>query len=439
MFSTSTHKFNYLFYRTVIFSFFVFCILPLTSCQKSANSVSATSTSTVDEINSEIWRRYIDKNYIFNDYKDLNGGVIYPTVQEYKDGKPNATGWWSPTENGSMFGGLYMDGAIKRWEHTRKPEDSLKVRNLASGLMLLATVSKVEGFFARGYNGSDGNAYYPMSSDDQAGGWIYGMWRYLETTIPTASERTNIENKIIAASKAMVSKNWGIPAEPPFNVRGSFAPFDYRAARLLFTAKICYKITKDSYWNNLYLKTMAETGGPLKESRLQILADGLASQAKTTDTWHNSPSFACLRSLWEMEEDTAIKESYRKGLETTATNALASLKKAGYYPQNDTNSLSINWRPMNKFWKVQTSPAQADSVAYAQLADWMKRQPRRSTEVAYVREPIFAAWAISLAPDKKVLQSRKNDLMAVFNTYKFNKLYFVYFFPLEAVWWRLQE
>ncbi len=419
------------------FLLFFSMILLLTSCYKETTPFK--QNSTIDDINAEIWKRFIDKNNIFIDYTDLNGNIIFPTLLDYKEGRPNSIGWWTPTENGSMFGGLYMDGAIKRWEHTKKPDDSLKVRNLANGLMLLATVSSVEGFFARGYNGNDGNSYYPLSSDDQASGWFYGMWRYLETNIPTSDERVRIQNKIVSAATAIVSKHWLIPAEAPFKVRGSFATFDFRAARMLFTAKICYKITKDSYWNNLYLNAMYETGGNKKQSRLQIIAKGLDSQAESTNTWHNSPSFACLRCLWEMEDDNSIKESYGKGLEATATNALASLKKSSYYPQYDINSFSLNWYPMNKFWKSQTSSAQADSVALAQLADWIIREPRRSTEVIYVREPIFAAWAISLAPDKKVLQSRRNDLMNVFNTYKFNQLYFVYFFPLEAVWWRLNE
>ena len=161
------------------FLLFFSIVLLLTSCYKETAPIK--QNSTIDDINAEIWKKFIDKNNIFIDYTDLNGNVIFPTLLDYKEGRPNSIGWWTPTENGSMFGGLYMDGAIKRWEHTKKPDDSLKVRNLANGLMLLATVSSVEGFFARGYNGNDGNSYYPLSSDDQASGWFYGMWRYLET------------------------------------------------------------------------------------------------------------------------------------------------------------------------------------------------------------------------------------------------------------------
>src|SRR5262245_8580223 len=75
--------------------------------------------AAVESAHREIWRRFVDSHGIMLDFTDLDGTVKYPTPDECRDGKPNALGWWSPIENGAMFNGLYMDAAVRRWEHTR--------------------------------------------------------------------------------------------------------------------------------------------------------------------------------------------------------------------------------------------------------------------------------------------------------------------------------
>jgi hypothetical protein len=396
-----------------------------------------TADSTADNINKEVWRRFVNKFNIINDYTALDGAIYLPTTEECLQGKPNALGWWSPIENGSMFGGLYMDGAIKRWEVTKRKEDADKVKRIANGLMLLASISSIEGFIGRGVT-TDGHTHYPMGSDDQAGGWFYGMWRYLETTLPSIEERKKIEEKILSCAKAIVKENWFLPAEPPFNTRGSFRPFDYRAARMLFVAKISFLISKDSYWHDLYWKNLSEENNS-KLTRLQILEAGLPSNAVSTDTWHNSPSVACLRSLWELETDSVAKKAFKKGLEITAVNALASLNNAYRFNLYDTTALDINWRVMNSFWKLQTNEIESQNLAMVQLRDLIRRCNRRVTEAMNVREPIFAAWLVTLSPDSLMVKKNAQEIFKMLNRYRYHQLFHVWFFPAEATWWRLRQ
>lgn len=406
------------------------------------NSMFAQSknTKSLDRLNSEIWNRYVNKFDIINDYTDLNGNIYWPTAEEMILGKPNALGWWTPFENGSMFGGLYMDGAIKRMEFTKAYSDSIKVRRLAKGLLKLASVSPVVGAFTRGVT-SDGQTYYAMGSDDQAGGWLYGMWRYLQTALPDNNERTIIEQKFIDASKAMVKLNWALPADSPFMKRGSFFPHDFRAARLLFVCKACYELTKDPYWNNLYISLMNKTSSSTStKTRLDILKLGISQKEMSLgDSWHNSPSVACLRLLWELEKDSAIRDAYRQGLEITATNSLKSISNAIKMTFNDTSKFDIDWRKMNIFWRPQSTDTASENVAITQLVDLNKRYSRRIKEHFYVREPCFAAWHITLAPDQSVLRRRLPDLLRLIDHYNYKNLYEVWFFPLEAVGWRLNE
>ena len=95
-----------------------------------------------------------------------------------------------------MFGGLYMEAAIHRWTITNQAEDREKARRIARGLMKLATVGQMKGFIARGLT-ADGSAHYACSSNDQTFPWLYGMWRYVRSEIPTEAEREQICAKII--------------------------------------------------------------------------------------------------------------------------------------------------------------------------------------------------------------------------------------------------
>lgn len=414
---------------------FVFC-LSLVSCDENITK-RALISEKIEISHKEIWKRFVNKHGIINDYTDLAGTIHLPTPEECKMGQPNAIGWWTPIENGPMFNGLYMDGAVLRWQNSNSLEDRDKVKILAKGLMMLASISKVDGFVPRGVS-SDGMSHYAMSSHDQLGGWFYGLWRYLETDIPSKEERKSIENMMIKTAKALVKANWHIPAEPPFNFRGGFHTFDYNCVRLLFVEKVIYSITKDEYWIHLYNKSLYQTGGTNRQTRLEIASMGLPYIEKKTSTWDQSPSAACLRSLWELEKDTTIKEAYRKGLELNAANAMKSFEFAYSYPANDTSTYDIEWRKMNKFWVVQTTETEATNVAMIQLNDYNKRSKRFTIEHRHVREPIFSAWIVSLAPDQVLMKQRMPQIKRVLELYDYNKLYTAWFFPVEATWWRIK-
>lgn len=413
-------------------------LLPLASCRETVQLMErATPENAIESANSEIWRRFVNEYDCLNDYTDLDGTKILPTAEECRDSKPNALAWWTPIENSSMYGGLYMDGIIKRWEFTKSAEDADRARRIAKGLVLLASVSKVEGFVARGVS-ADGVSHYPMGSNDQIGGWFYGLWRYLETDLPTALERKTIEDKMLATANAMAKTNWSIPAEPPFDLRGNFRGFDHNASRLLFLLKASFLITKDPTWNDFYLRYLQEAGGPNNERRIDIISKGLAFPSGKTNTWDESPSVSCMRLLWELEEDSSIKDLYRQGLENSATAAMQSLSMTDKYDPNDPIPYDLDWRKMNVLWRPQMTALEAEAVAGAELDDLNKRSPKRANDAAYIREPAFSAWVVSLDPNEQALRERKVVLERVITSYQYDKIYEVWFFPLIATWYRIQ-
>ena len=400
----------------------------------------SVSEKQVDLINSEIWGRFVANSNTLVEYTDLDGKLNLPLPSEVVDGMPNALGWWSPLENASFFGGIFMDGAIKRWQHTKKSQDSVNVKRLAKGLMLLASVSSVEGFFARGIS-TDGKSHYPMSSDDQAGGWFYGIWRYLQTSLPSDSERVLISNKFISTAKAIVKLNWSIPAEAPFYKRGSFSSFDDRAARLLFVCKACFSLTKDNFWDSIYRTRRNDLAvRNSTTTRLNILRNGIPSGLVDFSTWHRSPSIGCLRLLWELETDSTIKDIYRQGLEVSANNAMLSITSLGNkMPYIENSKFDIDWRNLNSFWKNQSSDTVSYKIAIQQLLYINANFPRRNIENMFVREPSFAAWVICQAPNESLLRQRSPDLQQLIDHFNFKNLYEIWFFPLESVAWRLKD
>ncbi len=246
-----------------------------TASVSQALAVERTAAAAAEQAHAEIWRRFIDRHGVMIDFADFDGSVSLPTPEECRAGKPNALGWWSPIENGPMFNGLYMDAAVNRWRHTRADADAAKARRLMEALLLLASVSEVRGMVARGVS-TDGKAHYPMGSNDQMSPWFLGLWRYLDADLATPAERTRITAKLIEVADAIVKLNWAIPAEPPFNKRGSFAGFEFDSApRLLFVCKLMHAVTGDAKWDTRYRTALAEAGGPEKLTRMQICERGM--------------------------------------------------------------------------------------------------------------------------------------------------------------------
>ncbi len=391
----------------------------------------------VETAHLNIWSRYVNQYNILNDFTGLDGEVSLPTPEECHDGKINALGWWTPIENGAFFNGIYMDGLIKRWKHTKSEDDLQKIKRIASGLIYLSSISKTPGFVARGV-ARDGFSHYAMSSNDQVGGWFYGLWLYLKSGLASESERRIIETKMQEVVREIVRLKYFVPAEPPFLTRGSLGWFDHNSARLLFMFKALYSLTSDKYWSDLYSKSLSEKGGFSKKTRLEIIEDGIITDKQNINsTWDKSPSIGCLRELWELEQDTLIRNSYKKGLTISAVNVMKNIGKAYLWNPNDSTKLELDWRKLNMFWVPQKTDKEAEELAEKQLRILYKTVQRRVFEDVNLRDPIFSAWVITQSPDVQMLKEKRKDLLKLIDYYDYSNIYHVWFFPVESIWWTL--
>ena len=94
---------------------------------------------------------------------------------------------------------------------------------------------------------------------------------------------------------------------------------------------------------------------------------------------------------------------------------------------------------MNAAWKPQHSEAEAVEVALAGLKLQHAASPRMTIEKDYLREPCFAAWVVTLCPDRDFVMSNRIAIEKVITHYDFSRVYLSQFFPIESAWWRMQE
>ena len=403
---------------------------------KLASAVDAGAAA--EQAHNEIWRRFIDKHGVMVDFAGLDGTVNLPTPEECKEGKPNALGWYQPIENGAMFNGMYMDGAVSRWEKSHSEADATRARRLMEGLLFLNSISEVKGFVGRGVT-TDGKSHYAMGSNDQTMPWYTGLWRYYSSGIATAEEKARIKARLVETTDVIMGLKWAMPAEEPFRKRGSFAGFAFDAApRQLFVLKMMSAVTGDPKWETLYQKSLEERGGKDNASRREICEKGMVFEYARTHNWTSCTCVAGLRGLWELEQDPVLKALYAKGLTASANLAAESLADCAKFDHNDGTTFSLDWRQaMMPLWKPHSTEQEAQSLADIQLRAFMKLSPRRGKETAFVREPTAAAWIVTLCPDREIVSKHAEAIKKVLTSYNYADLYYCTFFWAESAWYRL--
>lgn len=403
---------------------------------------STTIDPAVEAARNELWRRFVDHHGHILDYVGLDGEVLLPTPDDCALSRPNALSWGCPNEDGAMFGGLYLEAAIGRRRITEREEDREKARRIAEGLMTLASVGVTKGFIARGL-ASDGASHYALGSNDQTGPWLYGMRRYLQSDVPTDAERARVVEKVVEIVEVLERTGWQMPCDrPPFDFRGNFARWHFEGApRLLWVLRMMHSLTGDARWERLYEEAIAEenpSGGP---GRVEICTAGMVFEAiqGARHSWTGSCSVAPLRGLWELETDPELKEAYYQGLCHSAELARDSLPPAAQLDNEDTRHFECDWRVVNELWREQSSVDEAVEVAMSQLAMLGSVSPRLPYEASLVREPLFAAWIVTLCPEQELVDACAPAILQAIRHYRYDRLYMAGFFAAELAYYRLWQ
>lgn len=424
----------------LVLTLFSAAALPATPAPAAEGEKAAEAA--VKRSHDEIWRRFMDQHRVMLDFTDLDGSYIRPEPSDCRDMKPSALSWGVPVEDGALLNGLYLDALCTRWRLTGVEEARTKARQLVRGLTFLASVGTTPGFIARGV-ATDGKTTYPMGSNDQTMPWMYGVWRYLKDGLATPEERAELTQKFSSIVTVLDSHAWRMPTSgPPSPYRGSINRHDWESApRLLFLLKAMHQLTGDAAWQQRYLEAAQQKGGKAMRTRLEICRTGMIFDPGQAErhSWTGSAGVVCLRGLWEMETDDELRAVYAAGLKASATLAAGSLPLCRKFDVSTAGQFEHNWRLMNEVWRPQSSEAEAVEVALAGLKIQHRTSPRMHAEKEYVREPCFAAWVVTLCPDRAFVEAQCTAILDVISAYPYEKLYLSQFFPVESAWWRLEE
>ncbi len=419
-----------------VFMFVILAVTCATSLHASDPAIAA------EKAHDELWRRFVDEHNLILDYVGLKGEIIRPTREDCREMKPSALSWGVPNEDGPMFNGLYLDSACSRWTITRKDEDRAKARRLIDGLLKVSSIGKTPGFIARGI-ATDGKATYPMGSNDQTTPWLYGIWRYVTDGVPKdEAEKQDLIARFVEQVTILDQNGWKIPADgPPSKYRGDLSKPTWEGVpRLLFVMKAMHHFTGEAKWQQHYLAAANEKVGQLQRPRIDFCRTGMIFDPGQGErhSWTGSEGVVCLRALWEMEADATLKAAYAEGLRRSAELSVKSLPLIEKFDVNGAEVFNIDWRVMNEAWKPQFSEQDAVDVANAGLRVQHRASPRMNIEKDYLREPCFAAWVVTLCPDRQFVMSHRVAIEKVITHYDFSRVFLSQFFPVESAWWRIR-
>ncbi|MBW8764554.1 MAG: hypothetical protein JF592_18570 [Microbacterium sp.] len=422
------------------------CVLgvSVTAAGAEADPGPQAARAAVDALNQQLSTRFSDPHGLLFDYTAADGTVALPTAEELKAAKPNGVAWWCPIENGAFFSGLWLAGLVGRWEATRDPLVAARARRTAAGLLLLASVGEHPAFIARGV-GDDGRSHPPTGSDDQTLPWFYGLWRYLQSPLPTPEERTTLLAAMVRVGSALRDNGWLAPSDPAtLGPRGGFAAFTpLTAPRLLFIVRALHDLTGERAWLDLYRQLRDEHAKPGSPSRLELCADGdminehAAPQWDFFMLWTKGHSVAALAALAAWEEDPALAARYRAGLARWTAFAAGRISKQKW-SLAERPAFQADWRQLLPLWHEQRNVSETIAVAKAQAELWDRLSPRKSYELLNMAEPLFACWIVTLGGDTPEARACAPAIRAALCRYQWSELSYSTCFAGELAWWQGQ-
>ncbi len=408
----------------------------------AAGTVPPEVPAAAREVHEILWKRYILPDGTMLDYTNRQGEFFLPTPEECDANKPNGLGWWTPIENGSFFGGLYLDALCTHYAVTNSPAVAERARKIAAGLYKLGSCGK-PGFIARGF-ADDGKTHYPASSDDQSYPWFLGMWRYLSSPIPQKEEKEKLLALFVRNAEAFREMGWRIPTDREgYGFFGAWDGDHFDAnVRRLFIIKAAADLTGKPEWEELYRRNrdwkLADG-----RSRLDICAGGSHYQEPTKTPiypkrppiWTSASSQAGLLALSHLDREAG--ERYRGALKINAERAFEHLLLHRRFQKSEADQLafSVDWRSLNdpaNGWKPQASVQEAIKLGIIQYGPWKKVSPRRIYENDYIRDPLFAAWVIFLSGDEETIAKARPEFYAAMANYPWEELHSVCFFLAES-------
>jgi len=253
----------------------------------------------INEVHSLIWSNYIQREtHSLLTRLDMAGKAFY--VEGIRE---------SPSiEDASLYGGIYLDALVQRYEVNRKLGAAKEARAILRGLIKNCTIIPSEGLLARGIH-PDGVVYWGEPSTDQYTGVVFGLWRYYRSSLATAAEKSQIADVIRKMIVRLERDHWTILDEQGKPTRfgdiGALIPT--RAERLLALLLAGYEVTGDKRFLQLYMQE--------KKQRLPLCGN---YTRKMGEPWVQLQNALALRMLLDVATDKSDLEVFSRGARTVA-------------------------------------------------------------------------------------------------------------------------
>ncbi|WP_273215122.1 hypothetical protein [Runella zeae] len=417
---------NFLYKSKALICFAAFLLVQLANAQP-------TPETAIQQANHALWTKFIDKYGVVNDFVGER-----PTPNDCRLSRPNAFGWWTPIEDGAFFTGLYLIAACDRAKTTKNETDRDKARILAQGLLKLSLVSDVPGFIARGVS-TDGKTHYPNGSNDQTIPWVYGLYYYLKTDIPTPTESKIMRNKIVEVIQALQLADWRFPSDGMFT--GKFRD-DLRDNRFLeapcylLLLKIMHQLTNDNNWASLYHTAAHEKPEGSLKTRGEVCAEGIEYDVKM---WGESKSYlwiyvmkqAALVELASSETDATLKAHFQAGQKRNRDFVMKFAQRYTEFNNHDEKVFgNADWRACYTDWYPQFTIEEA--IAVSKLKNDAKIGKRKGYERELMTTPLAAASIMALFGNK----ADCDLIRKVISHYDYSKLYLGEFLYAEFAYYK---
>ena len=358
------------------------------------------------KVNARLEREFMSDEGLLLDYV----GEI-PTPQDIADLRPNAMGWWTPIENGSMFTGEWLP-ALMAEGPGRKP----LVERCVRGLLKMSEISDVPGFIARG-TGTDGKCHFPCGSNDQTDPWFLGLIEYCRWPHADAELKVRVVNRLVHVAKALEANNWGVPCDGAFkgenrgNLRAKSMPF-WGATRLLYTLRSLQLLTGDEHWGGLYDRLKRETisavesGGEVDHKAFKACFGG--------GVWIYVSSAQALARLIALETDAADRGRMARGLLRYAERVAPIMGlRTKYSNKAERPFRYANWRA-GYDWRPQKTQKEAVAVALSPKREVLG--DRKDHERNFMANPLAAAAICAIADRNRF----RNEVLATLRHYDYS-------------------
>ena len=382
-----------------------------------------------------VWKRFVRMPYgHVLDYAGKNGENVYPDEKMCADYFPNPQSWWTCIENGAFFTGLYAGMLAEKYKKNPDEKTKRELEILTDGLFLLEDVSDVDGFIARGV-GTDGKSHYPLSSEDQVGPWVYGLWKVFDSGAMSEEYKGKIKTHLRRQMNGLVASDFLIPTEWDKNVWGGLRSGDFRAcAKLLGSLYTAYAVTRDKIFLEKYNSLAADKpDGSLK--RTEICSFGCApDMVRNTGLiqfWITCCAHLFLGELARLDkQNTAL---YTKGQENSAATALKFLDDYKKFAETPAKDFDIDWTKLDFMYRRAESPLDGMNLALEQNRYWMEKLvPARHGEHNILGNMLFACVMCLHTENDSIKKAASKKLAEMLEAVDFEKLNLSYAFVAEC-------